>query len=507
MHHKEVRTRFAPSPTGPLHIGGLRTALYNYLFAKNQKGKFLLRIEDTDQNRYVANAEKYIIESLNWLGITIDEGYGIGGPHAPYKQSERTDIYKKYANYLVDNKKAYYAFDTEQELEAMRTRLKEAGINSPQYNASIRHKMRNSLTLPKEETQQMLQNGEPYVIRLKIPDKENIKFYDLIRGWIIVNSSTLDDKILIKSDGLPTYHLANVVDDYSMKISHVIRGEEWLPSTPLHIILYKYLDLTDYMPQFAHLPLLLKPDGNGKLSKRDAEQGDFPIFPLTWQSPDGQALAGFKEKGYLPDALLNFLALLGWNSKDNKEIFSKNELIHSFKIENITKSGVKFDIKKAQWFNQQYIKAKPGEELLNYIVNNTAGAEQYTHQDLVDICNLIKERATFTQDLPEQSEIFFSKNKIYPKKDIEARINETTITILKQILNKITALESFKDLEIKQTIKNITELHNIKIGELMKLLRIAVTGKESGPDLIKIISILGKQSTISRLSESIKAWE
>jgi glutamyl-tRNA synthetase len=505
--NKQVRTRFAPSPTGPLHIGGVRTALYNYLFAKNQGGKFLLRIEDTDQARYVPNTEQYIINSLKWLGIIIDEGYSIGGPHAPYKQSERTHIYKQYANYLIQNKKAYYAFDTEEELESMRTKLREAGIISPQYNASIRHKMTNSLTLPKEETEKKLKEGVPYVIRLKIPENENIKFYDLIRGWIVVNSSTIDDKVLMKSDGMPTYHLANVVDDYTMKISHVIRGEEWLPSTPLHLLLYKYLDISQHTPNFAHLPLLLKPDGNGKLSKRDAEQAGFPIFPLTWHNANGEAITGFKQQGYLPEALVNFLALLGWNPKDNTELFTLDELINKFTIKNITKSGVKFDIQKAQWFNQQYIKAKPSEELVHYLQDNLKETEtQYSHQELLKICDLVKERATFIQDLLEHSKFFFEKHKVYDKHKIKDKLNENTKEALATILQEITNLHNFEYETIKNTIKNCAEMHQLKIGQLMPLVRIAITSKESGPDITQIINILGKEKTIARLTESITVW-
>src|SRR5690349_9453339 len=337
---RDVRVRFAPSPTGALHIGGVRTALYNYLLARQYNGTMILRIEDTDQGRFVPGAEEYIIEALTWAGIKIDEGVGVGGPHAPYRQSERKPIYKQYAQQLIDAGHAYYAFDTEQELDDMRQRLKAAGVDQQQYNSITRLQMRNSLTLSEDEVKNLIASGTPYVIRLKVPKKEEIRLNYLIRGWVMVHSSQIDDKVLMKSDGMPTYHLANVVDDYLMKISHVIRGEEWLPSAPLHVLLYKFLGWENEMPQFAHLPLLLKPDGNGKLSKRDADQAGFPIFPLTWNDPaNGEVATGYKESGYLPDALINFLAFLGWNPGTTQELFSMEELIKAFSIERISKAG------------------------------------------------------------------------------------------------------------------------------------------------------------------------
>ena len=353
---RPVRVRFAPSPTGPLHIGGVRTALYNYLFARQMGGQMLLRIEDTDQNRFVPGAENYILESLQWVGIQIDEGAGVGGPHAPYRQSERKEMYRQYAEQLVAADKAYYAFDTPEDLDAMRQQFEGQG-SAFQYNALTRTRLNNSLTLPADETQAKLQAGEPYVIRLKVPAKEEIRLNDLIRGWVVVHSSQIDDKVLLKADGMPTYHLANVVDDHLMEISHVIRGEEWLPSAPLHVLLYKYLGWESTMPQFAHLPLLLKPDGNGKLSKRDADLGGFPIFPLEWTDPfNGTVAKGFREDGYLPEAVVNFLAFLGWNPGTEQELFSIDELIQAFSLERISKHGAKFDINKAKWFNQQYLK-------------------------------------------------------------------------------------------------------------------------------------------------------
>ena len=361
-----VRVRFAPSPTGPLHIGGVRTALYNYLFAKKMGGKMLLRIEDTDQTRYVAGAEDYIREALEWVGIKIDEGVLEGGPFAPYKQSERKDLYKDYAQQLIDSGKAYYAFDTSEELDLLRKTLEEAKVDNISYNAVTRMQMKNSLTLSEEEVAQKLASGEPHVIRLKVPLKEEIRFKDLVRDWVAVHASTIDDKVLMKSDGMPTYHLANIVDDHLMEITHVIRGEEWLPSAPLHILLYRAFGWE--APQFAHLPLLLKPEGNGKLSKRDGLLGDFPVFPLEWKDPATNEISrGFREDGYFPEAVLNFLALLGWNPGTEQEIMSIDELSAAFSLESIHKAGARFDVNKAKWFNQSYLRAKLLFKHLNYV--------------------------------------------------------------------------------------------------------------------------------------------
>ena len=406
---KEVRVRFAPSPTGALHIGGVRTALYNFLLARKMNGTMILRIEDTDQNRFVPGAEEYIQKSLEWVGINIDEGVGVGGPHAPYRQSERKDIYKQYAQQLIDSGAAYYAFDTEEELEAMRERLKAAGVAIQQYNSITRMEMRNSLTLSPGEVQDLMNAGTPYVIRLKVPRKEEVRLNDLIRGWVMVHSSQIDDKVLMKSDGMPTYHLANVVDDYLMKISHVIRGEEWLPSAPLHVLLYKYLGWEKEMPQFAHLPLLLKPDGNGKLSKRDADRLGFPIFPLTWKDPEsGEVAIGYKEAGYLPDAFINFIAFLGWNPGTTQEIFSIEELVREFSLERINKAGAKFDIVKAQWFNQHYLRQKATDELAKFLLDSIASENISCDADRArKIVEVMRERVTFPKDFWEQGRYFF----------------------------------------------------------------------------------------------------
>ena len=365
MSDRPVRVRFAPSPTGPLHIGGVRTALYNYLFAKKHGGTFILRIEDTDQKRFVEGAEDYINESLKWLGITIDEGVREGGNCGPYKQSERMDIYAKYAHQLVENGFAYYAFDTPEELNEMRAKL-EANNMSAKYDSTSRMSMKNSLTLSEDEVKERMDRGDKYIVRIKLPRNEEVRFHDVIRGWIVFNSSQLDDKVLLKEDGLPTYHLANIVDDHQMDISHVIRGEEWLPSAPLHVMLYKYLGWEDTMPQFAHLPLLLKPDGKGKLSKRDGDRLGFPVFPLEWKSPEGEISSGYRESGYLPKAVVNMLAMLGWHPADNQEIFTMYELIDAFSLERVSKSGAKFDMDKAKWYNHQYIMSASSENLVRY---------------------------------------------------------------------------------------------------------------------------------------------
>jgi glutamyl-tRNA synthetase len=403
--NREVRVRFAPSPTGALHIGGVRTALYNYLFAKKMGGKFLLRIEDTDQTRFVPGAEDYIKESLEWLGISPVESPWNPGDCGPYRQSERKSMYMQYALDLVEKGHAYYAFDTSEELEAMRERLTAARVVQPQYNSITRTQMKNSLTLSEDEVKARLSSGEHYVIRIKIPRNEEVRLNDMIRGWVMVNSSTLDDKVLMKSDGMPTYHLANIVDDHLMKITHVIRGEEWLPSAPLHVLLYRYFGWEDTMPQFAHLPLLLKPDGNGKLSKRDGDKLGFPVFPLDWTDPfSGEKSSGFREQGYLPDAFLNFLAFLGWNPGDERELFTLEELVEAFTVERIGKSGTKFDIAKAKWYNEQYLKTKPTSELAAFLIADAKKEGVDVPSDKIDsIVTLVKDRVTFPAELWKES--------------------------------------------------------------------------------------------------------
>lgn len=507
--NKEVRVRFAPSPTGALHIGGVRTALYNYLFAKKNNGKFILRIEDTDQTRFVKGAEDYITESLSWAGLEPDESPTKGGEFGPYRQSERKDTYKQYAQKLLDEGNAYYAFDTSEELDAMRERLKAAKVDSQQYNAITRMQMKNSLTLSEDEVKEKLASGEPYVIRLKVPRKEEVRLNDMVRGWVMVHSSAIDDKVLMKSDGMPTYHLANVVDDHLMKITHVIRGEEWLPSAPLHVLLYKFLGWEETMPQFAHLPLLLRPDGNGKLSKRDGDKLGFPVFPISGEFPgkDGQIekYSGFREAGYLPDAFINFLALLGWNPGTEEEIFNLDELVNTFTIERIGKSGTKFDIEKAKWFNQQYLKSKSGEELTPYIINNLSDNDiQYKQDKLSRICNSLKERITFPQELWTEGQIYFKKPESYDEQVVAKKWNETVVDVLDAFATLIQQHPDLTADKAKELFNAVLESKGVKMGVVMQSLRVALTGKGSGPDLMEIIEILGSVETVERIEKAIE---
>ena len=424
MPERKVRVRFAPSPTGALHIGGVRTALYNYLFAKQHNGDMILRIEDTDSQRFVPGAEAYIIEALEWLGIKFDEGVGYGGNHAPYRQSERKDIYRKYVEQLLSDGKAYIAFDTPEELEAKR---KE--IPNFQYDASTRMQMRNSLTLPKEEIDRLIAEGKQYVVRFKVEPGEDVHVNDLIRGEVIINSSILDDKVLYKSaDNLPTYHLANIVDDHLMEISHVIRGEEWLPSAPLHVLLYRAFGWKDSMPEFAHLSLLLKPDGNGKLSKRDGDRLGFPVFPLEWHDPKtGEVSSGYREAGYLPEAVINFLALLGWNPGNDQEILSMDDLIKLFSLEKCSKNGAKFDFEKGKWFNHKYIQNKSNEELtelfLPILQEKGISADP---AKTAKIIGLVKDRISFVKELWAQTSYFFIAPESYEEKSVKKRWKEDT---------------------------------------------------------------------------------
>ncbi len=503
---KEIRVRFAPSPTGALHIGGVRTALYNYLFAKKNGGKMLLRIEDTDQTRFVPGAEEYIQEALAWVGITLDESPWSPGPHAPYRQSERKPMYMQYALQLVEEGKAYYAFDTSEELDAMRKRLEAAKVVSPAYNAITRAQMKNSLTLPEDEVKAKLEKGEPYVIRIKVPRKEEIRFHDLIRGWVMVHSSTLDDKVLMKSDGMPTYHLANIVDDHLMGISHVIRGEEWLPSAPLHVLLYKYLGWETTMPQFAHLPLLLKPDGNGKLSKRDADMHGFPVFPLEWKSPEtGEMVRGFREDGYLPEAVVNFLALLGWNPGNNQEILSLEELIQEFSLEKINKSGAKFDINKAKWFNQHYLKQKPDGFLAEKLMAGLASKGiSCTEEKALKIAVLLKERVVFDKDLASESLFFFEAPRVFSEEAIKAKWTIEAASVAQQLLPKFSVLSTFKAEEVKHLTHQVIEEKGYKLGKVMPAIRMLVTGATSGPDLMEIMEVLGKEEVLDRLKYGLE---
>jgi glutamyl-tRNA synthetase len=503
---KTIRVRFAPSPTGALHIGGIRTALYNFLLARKHGGTMILRIEDTDQTRYVPGAEEYILEALAWAGIQIDEGVGKGGPHAPYRQSERKEIYQKYAQQLIAEGKAYYAFDTEQDLEAMRERLKKEDALNQQYGISTRGQMKNSLTLTAEEVKQKLNAGEPYVIRLKVPAEQSVELVDLIRGQVVVNSSQIDDKVLMKSDGMPTYHLANVVDDYLMQITHVIRGEEWLPSAPLHVLLYQSFGWQDAMPQFAHLPLLLKPDGNGKLSKRDADQMGFPIFPLNWTDPKTKELAkGFRESGYLPEALINFLAFLGWNPGTEQEIFSIEQLTEVFTLERIGKAGAKFDIQKAQWFNQQYLRSKSNTELAKQLLNSLKKENiSCSEQKAEKVCQAMRERITYPQDIFEHGRFFFTAPILFDESVISKKWNEEAVKVLSAYRDEVKKIEAPSAEIAKTTLDSVAGNLGIGTGKVLQALRVALTGQGSGPDLMLTIEILGSEETVSRLDYALQ---
>ncbi len=499
---REVRLRFAPSPTGALHIGGVRTALYNYLFAKKMGGKFLLRIEDTDQNRFVPGAEEYIKESLEWLNISFDESPWNPGDSAPYRQSERKPMYMQYALDLIDRGHAYYAFDTSEELEAMRERLTAARVVQPQYNSITRTQMKNSLTLSEEEVAARLASGEPYVIRVKIPRKEEVRLHDMIRGWVMVHSSTLDDKVLMKSDGMPTYHLANIVDDHLMRITHVIRGEEWLPSAPLHVLLYKFFGWEETMPEFAHLPLLLKPDGNGKLSKRDGDKLGFPVFPLNWENKEnGETAAGFREQGYLPDAFLNFLAFLGWNPGDDREIFSMSELIEAFSIERIGKSGTKFDIAKAKWFNEQYLRAMPNSELAVFLIADAAADGIVVSTEKAEaLVELVKGRVTFPAELWAQSKFIVLPLSDFDQEIASKRWNQDAVNVLTSYADRISQFDGpFDGISAKTLLEATAESKEIKLGKVMQAVRLATTGSGVGPDLMEVFAILGTQELAKRI--------
>jgi len=503
----DIRVRFAPSPTGALHIGGVRTALYNYLFAKKNNGKFILRIEDTDQTRYVPGAEEYIREALNWLQVTPDEGVEEGGDYMPYRQSERKSTYLQFAQKLIDEGKAYYAFDTAEELDAMRERLKSAKVANPVYDHITRKGMKNSLTLSTEEVKDMLDKKMPYVIRLKVTGKEEVRFQDLVRGWVVVNSTNIDDKILIKSDGMPTYHLANVVDDHLMKISHVIRGEEWLPSAPLHVLLYRALGWEDEMPQFAHLPLLLKPDGNGKLSKRDADKKGYPVFPLDWHDPNtGEYSKGFRESGYLPETVINFLALLGWNPGTEQELFNIQELIDAFSIEKINKAGAKFDIEKANWFNEQYIKQKPDHELANELLKILkVNKIDCTQRKAEQICHAMKERITFAYQIWENGQYFFFAPESYDDKVARKKWTPEAISFLETFRDKLKSTQNFDASTAQKLLHKTSEETGIPLGKIMQALRLAITGKGGGPDLMEIMEIIEKENVIDRINKAFYA--
>jgi len=502
----EVRVRFAPSPTGPLHIGGVRTALYNYLFAKNKGGKMILRIEDTDQARFVEGAEQYITESLKWCGIEFDESVVSGGDYGPYKQSERKELYLPYAEQLVKDGFAYYAFDTSEELTAMRERMKAAGVPSPQYNAITRTTMQNSLALSEDEVTKRMEAGEPYVIRIKMPRNEDVKLNDIIRGWVVVNTNNMDDKVIFKSDGMPTYHLANVVDDYLMKISHVIRGEEWLPSAPLHVLLYRYLGWEDVMPQFAHLPLILKPDGNGKLSKRDGDRLGFPVFPTEWMNPETKEISsGYRESGYIKEAFINMLSFLGWNPGTTQEIFSMEGLIEAFSLERVGKAGAKFDFDKTRWFNQQYLRAKSKENLAQdlqvILKENRIEAED---NFVETVCEQLKERATFVKDMWEEGRYYFEAPTTYDEKTIRKKWKVETPKYVSELKDRLAGLSVFSAENIEVEFKKYLEENELGMGKLLPAFRVCLTGLGMGPSLFDIASLLGKEETIKRMETALE---
>jgi glutamyl-tRNA synthetase len=500
----KVRVRFAPSPTGPLHIGGVRTALFNYLFAKKHGGDFLLRIEDTDQGRFVPGAEDYINESLEWLGLTPDEGVKQGGPCAPYRQSLRKEIYIPYAEQLVKSGWAYYAFDTPEDLDKLRAQC-EAEKKMFSYDQSVRDTLNNSLKFSEEETKKKINSGEPYVIRFKMPVNTEVEAVDLIRGLVKFNTSTLDDKVIFKSDGLPTYHLANVVDDHEMKITHVIRGEEWLPSVPLHVMLYRALGWEDSMPKFAHLPLILKPSGKGKLSKRDGDKDGFPVFPLEWKSPEGEISAGYRETGYFADSLVNFLALLGWNPGTEQEIFSIDDLAKSFTIERVNKSGARFDPEKAKWFNQQYMKTKTDAELAQIYQSILKSKGVNASNNFVEkVVSQIKERATFVSDFWEQSSYFFVAPESYDEKAAQKFWKEETPKLVNDCLEILKNVEPFTSQGAEEEIKKYIEKNELGFGKIANPLRLAIVGAGKGPHLFDIMEMIGKQETVNRLEIALK---
>ena len=498
-----VRVRFAPSPTGPLHMGGVRTALFNYLFAKKHKGTFILRIEDTDQNRYVEGAEEYIKEALEWCGLIPDEGPGYGGDYAPYRQSDRKEIYQKYVQELINTGNAYYAFDTQEELDKLR-REAEAEGRTFIYNYTNRLHLRNSLNLSAEETKALLDSDTPHVIRFKIHAGETFRLHDIIRGNISVDTSTLDDKILMKNDGMPTYHLANIVDDHEMAITHVIRGEEWLPSLPLHLLMYDAFDWTP--PQFAHLPLILKSEGKGKLSKRDGDKHGFPVFPLEWKTEDGVA-RGYREDGYFPDAFINMLALLGWNPGTEQEIFSLEELSQAFDLNKVNNSGARFNPDKTTWFNHQYLQQKSDEELTASFqdILKEKGIETNTEFDQ-KIVSLLKERANFVSDMWTEGEFFYQAPSSYDKKSFKKVWKEDT----KDILNKFLSFDipNYDNAEeIQAKVKEFVKDNEIGFGKIMMPLRLALVGGLHGPDIPVIMSLLGKEEVKNRLDSLISFGE
>jgi glutamyl-tRNA synthetase len=496
----KVRVRFAPSPTGGLHLGGVRTVLFNYLFAKKHGGDFIVRIEDTDQTRFVPGAEEYIFECLKWCALEPDESVQQGGSYGPYRQSERKVIYRQYAEQLLKEGHAYYAFDTTEEIEAMRERLKTLGSSSLQYDHHVRMKMKNSLSLSPEDTQQLLNDNTPYVIRIKIDPDETFSFTDMIRGEIAIDTNNVDDKVLLKADGMPTYHLAVVVDDHLMKITHAFRGEEWLPSAPVHILLWKYLFGLDKMPQWAHLPLILKPDGHGKLSKRDGDRLGFPVYAMDWKDPiSNEITKGFKELGFLPEAFINLLAVLGWNDGTEQEIFSKKELIEKFSIDRVHKAGAKFDFEKAKWFNHEWI--KKDADVYGQTVKaifQAKGIAIKKNEDLKKVIELIKDRCHLLTDFYEQGLVYFEAPQPIP-----LDWNEEQKAFYGDLLKRYIALELWQTVNIESEFKKLATEKNLKLKDLFKYIRLLLTGKEAGPSIFALADFIGKEEAISRMKRAL----
>lgn len=502
MEERKVRVRFAPSPTGALHIGGVRTALYNYLYARQHGGDMIFRIEDTDSQRFVPGAEEYIMEALEWLGIKFDEGVGYGGNYGPYRQSERKDIYRKYVDILLENGKGYIAFDTPEELDAKRNE-----IANFQYDASTRMSMRNSLTMSADEVNTAIAAGEKYVVRFKIEPGEDVKVNDIIRGEVVINSSILDDKVLYKSaDNLPTYHLANIVDDHLMEVSHVIRGEEWLPSAPLHVLLYRAFGWEDTMPRFAHLPLLLKPDGKGKLSKRDGDRLGFPVFPLEWHDPkSGEVSSGYREAGYLPEAVVNFLALLGWNPGNDQEIMSMDELIKLFDLHRCSKSGAKFDYEKGKWFNHQYLQLRSDREVAEMFMPIVEGkGYKCDIETLTRIVSLVKSRINFINELWEQTAFFFVAPTEYEEKSVRKRWDEGMAARMEELIAIIEELPTMESKAAEEVVLGWITEKGYHMGNVMNAYRLAVVGYCKGPHMFDISEIMGREETVARLRKAIE---
>ncbi len=505
----KVRVRFAPSPTGGLHLGGVRTVLFNYLFAKKHGGDFIVRVEDTDQSRFVEGAEEYIFDCLEWCGIEADESVVHGGPYAPYRQSERKELYRQYADKLIADGHAYYAFDTPEEIEAMRESRKAAGSGSLQYDAGIRMRMNNSLRLLPEETKALLDAGKPYVVRIKVEPSESISFTDMIRGECSFENANVDDKVLLKADGMPTYHLAVVVDDYLMKITHAFRGEEWLPSAPVHVLLWKYLFGLDEMPQWAHLPLILKPDGNGKLSKRDGDRLGFPVYAMDWTDPKtNEVTKGFKELGFLPEAFLNMLAMLGWNPGTEQEIFSIDELIEAFSIDRVHKTGAKFDFEKAKWFNHQWIQKLPIAHYSARVktILEGKGIDVSDTIYLEKVLELVKGRCTLLSDFYEQSAYFFAAPASLDIDSVKPKWTEEKNNFFVAFMEQIKKEDVFVAADMETTFKALAAEKNIKPGELLAPLRIMLVGAKFGPGVFEIAALIGKTETLARIENALKAF-